>query len=45
MTVTTDKRPVRHTIKRLLWFAGLWLGGVGILGVVAWLLRLATGAP
>lgn len=45
MTAITDNRPVRPAVKRLLWFAGLWLGGVGALAVMAWLLRLAIGAP
>lgn len=45
MTATTDNRPVRPAAKRLLWFAGLWLGSVGTLAVGTWLLRLAIGAP
>ena len=30
-------RPLAH---RLLWFAGLWLGGVGTVAIVAYVLRL-----
>lgn len=29
---------------RLAWFAGLWIGGVAVLGVAAWLLRLLMEA-
>lgn len=44
MTATTDKHPVRPAVGRLLWFAGLWLAGVGLLAAVAWLLRLVIGS-
>jgi len=27
-------------VTRLLWFAGLWFGGVVAVGLVAWLIRL-----
>ncbi|HYZ34141.1 MAG TPA: DUF2474 family protein [Crenalkalicoccus sp.] len=36
----TDRRGVR----RALWFLGLWAGGVLVVGVVAWLIRLAIHA-
>lgn len=29
------------TVRRLLWFAALWLAGVGALGIVAMLIRWA----
>lgn len=31
--------PCPTLLKRLLWFAGLWLASVAALGLVAWLLR------
>lgn len=35
-------QPERHgTVRRLLWFVGLWLAGVLTVGAVAMLLRLA----
>jgi hypothetical protein len=30
----------RSLVQRLLWFAALWLGGVGTVGIVAYGLRL-----
>lgn len=32
-----DRRPVGT---RLLWLLFFWLGGVGVVGAVAWLIRL-----
>ncbi|MEZ5779181.1 MAG: DUF2474 family protein [Paracoccaceae bacterium] len=32
--------PVRRTLKRLAWFAALWLAGVAALALVALLIRL-----
>lgn len=32
-----------QTMKRVLWFVGLWLAGVLTLAVAAYLLRLAIG--
>ena len=29
--------------KRLAWFVALWIGGVAVVGAVAWLLRLWIG--
>ena len=31
----------RETLSRLAWFVGLWLAGVSLLGVVAWIIRSA----
>ncbi len=45
MKATTEKRPMPPAAKRLLWFAGLWLAGVGVLAVIAGLLRVVIGAP
>lgn len=30
-------------LRKLAWFAGLWLAGVAVLSVVAWIIRLALG--
>jgi hypothetical protein len=35
-----QKQKPRPLAQRLLWFAGLWLGGVGALAIVAFGLRL-----
>lgn len=35
------ERPLRH---RLLWFAGLWIGGVACVAAVSYLLRLVIHA-
>jgi hypothetical protein len=35
--------PSRPLARRLLWFAALWLGGVGTVGIVAYGLRLWIG--
>lgn len=45
MTATTDGRAMRDIGRHVLWFVGLWLAGVGVLAVVAWLLRMMVGAP
>lgn len=29
--------------RRLLWFVALWAAGVGVVGAVAWILRLWIG--
>ena len=34
------ERPTAPLVQRLLWFAGLWLAGVGSVAVVAFVLRL-----
>lgn len=39
---TGDDR-VKTTVKRLLWFAGLWVSGVLALGLAAYVLRAAIG--
>lgn len=31
----------RETLSRLVWFVGLWLAGVALLSVVAWIIRSA----
>ena len=31
---------MRDTARRLLWFAGLWLGGVLAVSAVGWVLRM-----
>jgi hypothetical protein len=31
----------RNTVKRLAWFAGLWLASVAVLTIVAYAIRLA----
>jgi hypothetical protein len=36
-----NPRPLAH---RLLWFAALWLGGIGTVGIVAYGLRLWIAA-
>lgn len=38
-----DITEMRETVKRILWFAGLWVAGVAVLMLVAYLLRLAVG--
>jgi len=38
--LTAQKQKPRPLTQRLLWFAGLWLGGVGVLAIVAFGLRL-----
>jgi hypothetical protein len=44
-----DQRPTseapRSLAKRLLWFVGLWLAGVGSLSLVAFGLRLWLAPP
>ena len=35
-----EQNPRRPLARRLLWFAALWLGGVGTVGIVAYGLRL-----
>ena len=37
---TTDGAP-GPLWKRLAWFAAIWAGSVAVLGVVAWVLRMA----
>jgi hypothetical protein len=32
-----------ETVKRLCWFAGLWLAGVAAVGTVAYIIRWALG--
>lgn len=32
------------TVRRLAWFASLWLAGVAAVVAVAWLIKLALGA-
>lgn len=34
---------MREGVKRILWFAGLWIAGVAVLMLVAYILRLAIG--
>jgi len=34
---------MRRNLRQIAWFAGLWLLGVGVLLVVAMLIRLALG--
>jgi hypothetical protein len=29
----------RPLSRRLLWFVGLWLAGVGVVGLLAWVIR------
>ena len=31
------------TVKRLLWFAALWLGGVAAVGLIAYAIRIVLG--
>ena len=31
----------RETFSKLAWFVGLWLAGVGLLAIVAWMIRSA----
>ena len=35
-----DDQPAGSLWKRLLWFAALWLGGVGVIGTIAYTIRL-----
>ena len=35
-----DRPPERPLAQRLLWFAALWLGGVGTVALVSWALKL-----
>jgi hypothetical protein len=37
MQIKKNERPL---VQRLLWFAGLWLGGVGTVVLVSYALRL-----
>jgi hypothetical protein len=40
MMATTEHRPpVRPWLQRLLWFVGLWVASVAVVGVVAAILR------
>jgi len=36
----TGQPPQRPLAQRLLWFAALWMGGVGTVALVSWVLRL-----
>ena len=38
------QQKLRPLAQRLLWFAGLWLGGVGTVAIVAYGLRLWLAA-
>ena len=35
-----DEYGPRSPVRRLAWFVALWLGGVAVVGAVAWVLRL-----
>ena len=35
-----DRPPERPLAQRLLWFAALWLAGVGAVGLISWGLKL-----
>ena len=35
---------MRQTISRLLWFVGLWAGGVLFVGIVGYAIKLILGA-
>ena len=37
-------RHLRGRARRLLWFAGLWIAGVLLVGALALLIKLAVGA-
>jgi len=39
-TRETSHETTRPLVQRLLWFAALWLGGVGTLAIIAFGLRL-----
>ena len=38
--MTAQKQKQLPLAQRLLWFAGLWLGGVGVVAIIAFGLRL-----
>ena len=40
LSLTPAEQNPRPLAQRLLWFAALWLGGVGTVGIVAYGLRL-----
>lgn len=40
---TIDGARALTTVKRLAWFVGLWLAGVAVLGVFAWIIRWSLG--
>ena len=31
------------TIRQIVWFVGLWMAGVAVLGVFAWIIRWSLG--
>jgi hypothetical protein len=44
LSLTPTEQNPRPLAQRLLWFAALWLGGVGTVGIVAYGLRLWIAA-
>ncbi len=44
MRITTEDRKVSGTARKLVWFVGLWLGGVITVGGVAAVLRFVLHA-
>jgi hypothetical protein len=44
LSLTPAEQNPRALAQRLLWFAALWLGGVGTVGIVAYGLRLWIAA-
>ena len=43
MAATGRKTDASPLMQRLLWFAGLWAAGVGVVALVGWIIKLMIG--